>query len=276
MVFMKIRDIKYVMVTHWKNHWDRIRGNRTRYAKSMVKFNLVEYPPMENAPTLFIKLRESDRRPEGAWIGYVYGFEDKGKNVLFSVKIKGRLPLEEIPEEYRSNKEGWYLVLERPSLEQCIQPPFFSYLRSTRVWSEFEKYVFWLLKLLGIHDVHRFEKQRGKPDGFFVFESLAVIYDCTLEKEFIKSKKQQILNYATQLKSGEIEIETLRRKLRFDVSSRQKQVWIITRGNTRELERIDNVIVKEVSIDKLIELYVKRIKENLGETELLHRLINIA
>ncbi len=45
-------------------------------------------------------------------------------------------------------------------------------------------------------------KQKGRPDGFFVFgKHLAVIYDCTLEKDFKKEKSQQILNYVNQLKN---------------------------------------------------------------------------
>jgi len=45
-------------------------------------------------------------------------------------------------------------------------------------------------------------KQKGRPDGFFVFgKHLAVIYDCTLEKDFEKEKNQQIDNYVNQLKN---------------------------------------------------------------------------
>jgi len=45
----------------------------------------------------------------------------------------------------------------------------------------FEEYTYYLLRLVGINKIYRYENQRGSTDGFFVFKNLIVIYDTTLE-----------------------------------------------------------------------------------------------
>ena len=52
----------------------------------------------------------------------------------------------------------------------------------------------------------------------------------------------------------------------FNISNCNKNVWIITRiKNTRLIKEIDEIDVKEVSIEEIIELYRKRIKEDIDE-----------
>jgi len=148
---------------------------------------------------------------------------------------------------------------------------FFYSLLSTNNWEEFENLTFWLLKLIGIHKLHIFKEQRGKPDGFFIFGNLAVIYDCTLEEKFEETKNQQIGNYCAQLKSGKLEHE----KTQYDISQSQKQVWIISKGNPRIIKHVDDITVKEVPIHALIKIYKKRIEENMDEKELEKVLANV-
>jgi len=142
---------------------------------------------------------------------------------------------------------------------------------TTSDWKEFENYTFWLLKLIGIHKLHRFEKQRGRADGFFIFGNLAVIYDCTLEMKFDEAKKQQLENYCLQLKGGRLEHD----KTVYDISHHRKQVWIITRGVPRIIKQIDDIPIKEVPVQELIKIYKTRIKEDIDEKELEKALISI-
>jgi hypothetical protein len=235
----------------------------------MLRFELTAEKLVEKTPTLFIKLNEKTKKPEKAWTGYVYGFKEEGDRIRFKVNIEKTIPLADIPMRHLSLKEGWYLV-DKVIVEEVIPhefslyPPFFYALLTTRDWEEFESHTYWLLKLIGIHKLHRFERQRGKADGFFIFGNLAVIYDCTLEGEFGETKKQQIQNYYAQLKSGKLEHEITS----YNISSSQKQVWIISRGSPRLIKQIDDVTVKEVSVQELIKIYKTRIKEDISEEEL--------
>jgi len=219
-------------------------------------------------------LNKETKKPEKAWIGYVYGFKDEDNKVHFKVHIEKSISLKDIPQHYLSLKEGWYLEEKVEPIippEFALYPPFFYSMLTTSDWKGFENFTFWLLKLIGIHKLHRFEKQRGRADGFFIFGNLAVIYDCTLEGEFDTTKRQQIENYCLQLKSGRLEHE----KTFYDVSHCQKQVWIITRGALRIIKQIDDISIKEVPVQELIKIYKTRIKEDIGEKELEKALISI-
>jgi len=286
-------EIKYVMVTFWRNHWDKLKNDETYYTKKMIKFKVNKDSLVERAPTLFIKREERDGEagpPQRAWVGSVYDFRKKPskiifKKIIFKVKIEREIPLSQVPDEYLSLEPGWYLKdwylredqylkeeVIRPE-EGDLYPPFFDSLHKTEDPKEFEEHVFKLLKLLGIHNLHKFEDQKGRPDGFFIFRNLAVIYDCTLDEKFEESKAQQIENYYAQLESGRLEYGE---KYYYPISNRRKQVWIITRGRPRLVQRIDDVEVKEVPVQALIEIYVKRLIENLNETELEKELIDIS
>ena len=72
---------------------------------------------------------------------------------------------------------------ENPDSE--LSPAFFNKLLSTHDWKEFERYTYYLLKLLGVQTAYKFldEPQAGKAYGFFKFGILAVIYDCTLDDQ---------------------------------------------------------------------------------------------
>lgn len=255
--------LRYVMITHLDDHWDKI--DESYYPENMIH---VEKEKIRNfTPTIFIKINKQTKKLEKAWEGYIYDIRDKkdekGRiNFKFRIKINNEIL---IPKKYRKYKEGWYAeeIEDRLWFEAIYYPPFFYILNTTSDYNEFEKYVFMLLKLLGIHQIFRYEKQRGHPDGFFRFGNLAVIYDATLENAFEKSKKIQIENYCNLLKRGTLTYKTIT----LDVSSCEKQVWIITRGNSRILKKRDGVIVKEVSTSEIIRIYLKRLEENISKRE---------
>jgi len=272
--------IRYIMVTHWDNHWDKLPNNETYYTLGMLKGLSVD-KVMENSklgkiPTVFVKIKKDNREFERAWVGYTYDFRVSKNKIYFKVQISHEISL---PQKYRKLYEGWYVeYVEKdiglePSFEKAMfYPPIFYLLIKTSNWYEFEDLVYYLLKLLGIHDIIKYERQRGHPDGFFKFRNLAVVYDATLENDFEKSKDQQIDNYCNLLKRGEIR----HGKTIFNISGCKKEVWIITKGVSREIRKIDDVIVKEVSVYDLIELYVERLKkQDFTEDELEKRLMTL-
>ncbi|MBW4487220.1 MAG: hypothetical protein KME12_05465 [Trichocoleus desertorum ATA4-8-CV12] len=142
---------------------------------------------------------------------------------------------------------------------------------------EFEDAVFSLLRLLGIHSVYQYsrESQAGKADGFFILENLAVMYDCTLRDSFEEYKKDQIENYINKLSNkAQLTIETRRAdggrgSKTLQIQGKSRQVWIITKGNTRELLDFDGIKVKEVAIKDLITIATERCSELSYDAEYL-------
>lgn len=140
--------------------------------------------------------------------------------------------------------------------------------------AEFEDQVFQMLRLLGIENLYAYPKgnQGGKGDGFFAIKNLAVIYDCTLSRNFIDNKDfnktGQIESYISLLRDQYISLPNLGEKYRdYDISTiKNRQVWIITRtkidlkhyARTREYEKI-NIDTKNVTIQQIIEILYHRI-----------------
>jgi hypothetical protein len=56
----------------------------------------------------------------------------------------------------------------------------------------------------------------------------------------------------------------------------QKQVWLITRGESRTIQRVNDIAVKEVHISDLIDIYEYRLRNMIGESELENELRNVA
>jgi len=277
-----------MMVTHWRGYWDKVES--PYYTRGMIKFNknyLKEIlSSKERFQTIFVKLDKSSKeggKPEKAWIGYTLNFRKemgrKKELIYFDIEnleectwlIIPRLLSQSQYERYRI--EGWYICSD-DEFEKIIGymdflPPFIQKLQKTCKWEEFEYYVFLLLKLIGIHEIIRYppKEQSGRPDGFFKFKSLVVIYDCTLKRD-IKSKKDQIENYCRKLLSNNI-ING------YDIKNCKKQVWIITKGKSRRIEdfEIEDVKVKEISIDDLINIYERRLLDDSMNTEKLEELL---
>ncbi len=261
-------NMPYVMVTNFRDHWDLVDNRETYYWKSMKHF---EAEPRAGTPTTFILVEKGTVLPQKAWTGFVDGFRYAVKNqkdsIVFKVHINQAIP---IPDRHRTLSSGWYLVAEESAAptESPLEPAFFKTLRETSDWDVFEGDCHKLLKLLGIHEIHEFKKQRGKPDGFFKIGSLAVIYDATLESDFTVTKKDQMKNYSGQLSIGTLEYEDGT----VNVRDCQKSVWIITRGSSKRITKMDNVTVKEVGVSQLMEIYRNRIERNLGEDQLVDEL----
>jgi hypothetical protein len=101
-----------------------------------------------------------------------------------------------------------------------------------------------------------------------------VIYDCTLNgNSYEERKKEQIANYCNQIESGFIEFPN---NIIEKFSHHNKQVWLITKGQSRLIKRVNEVLVKEVCIKDLISLYLYRLENMIGEGELENKLRNIA
>jgi len=82
-----------------------------------------------------------------------------------------------------------------------------------------------------------------------------VLYDCTLDPEFEASKAIQIENFCDQLKKGKIQYGGKE----INIRDLRKSVWIVTKRPSRErtVRQIDDILVKEVPITKIIQLYRK-------------------
>lgn len=262
--------MQYVMVTHFRDHWDKLPNNGTRYTKTMFRAGMDENRLSENTKTVFIKIDERTKKVEKAWRGSVYAFRIDPEKVYFKVTLDPKKPIP-CPKKYIDYSEGWYFEEEtgeggddQQALVRNLSPPFLQILQNTNDWKEFENYSNWLLKLVGIHELHAYQEQKGNPDGFFKFGSLAVIYDCTLEDDFQIRKKDQIENFCNRLKTGRVEINGKE----FTVHACNKQVWIITRREARVIKNVDDITVREVPIATIIGFYEKRFEENLNEKEL--------
>lgn len=267
------------MVTNWVVHWDN-PNNDPYYSLSTLKGRMSKNKLIENTPTLFINRNKFTKEIEGAWEGTVSDFtfdkDKRGKDIIrFKYKLEKSLVC---PPEYATYAEGWHLDEGNSSktvgvdVQVEVMPPFFKTVIETDDWNEFEGLCYKLLKLLGIHEIYTFEKQRGKPDGFFKIGSLAVVYDATLETGFETSKKEQIRNYCNQLESGFLEYQDGTVNVR-DCS---KAVWIITQGKSRRITKVDNVSVKEITVLDLIRVYLERIERNLDEEQLVNSLETLA
>ncbi|MBD1927122.1 hypothetical protein H6F74_12830 [Trichocoleus sp. FACHB-90] len=161
-----------------------------------------------------------------------------------------------------SNSPSFKLLLEKFS-------DAFALVEQIKGSDEFEDAVFALLRLLGIHAVYQYprEAQAGRADGFFILNNLAVMYDCTLRDSFEEYKKDQIENYVNKLSNkSQLTIETRRSdggrgSKELQIQGKSRQVWIITRGFTREMRDYDGIKVKEVAIKDLVEIAMKRCKQ---------------
>lgn len=269
-------DVTYIMVTHFSGYWDKIPSHKDpSYPPAMFREGLTQEKLINNTPTVFVKVTgKNSGQVERAWHGYVRNIrrERSDGKYYFSVEITSE---EKDTGRYQGLKNGWYL--NKPSSprkgdqQEILRPPFFAVLRTTKKWEEFQQWVPYLLKLLGINVIYSFpsDQQSGRSDGFFRLGKLAVIYDCTLESDFAERKKVQIDNYCSQLEGGSIVIDA---KTTEDIRLYDKQVWIITRGHDCVIHRKSEVVVREVSIHKLIEIYEYRLRHINTERDLESKL----
>jgi hypothetical protein len=281
-----MENILYVMVTNWDLHWDKLgqkKNNSTLFTLPIIKDNLGTGPWPGEATTLFIK-RTTDNSFERSWIGKSKNFRIDSTGSKTGVRFEIS-DLKEIvcPDEFKSYNNGWHLnrhsvaiipIIQQKSLiNEGLKPGFFKDMENCS-WEKFELHCFHLLRLLGINDIHKFPQanNKGKADGFFKIYSLTVIYDATLEDNYLPQKEQQIENYINQLKKDKIPFL----QYNYTIKDTQKQVWLITRGSTVKNLRVEDLIkVKEIPYTKLIEIYLKRLQEEIVTDDLCDMLKNI-
>jgi len=249
-------------VTHWDNHWDKCPGGKTYYPATMLKTGVASNL-QDDTDTIFIKISKSNKTVEQAWKGKISEIrkDKKSPEIFFKVHIEREISC---PAKYLNYKEGWYIDNDGPGMgtiqQNTFEPYFFSQIDSNSP-QEFEDNMFYVLKLIGIHNIHQYNRrdQAGRPDGFFKFENIAVIYDVTLNSNFMQKKKAQIQNYCRQLKDDN-EFEFGSKK--YTITNCNKYVWIITRsGTSRTIATIDGINVKEVSFTTLKNIYLERLQK---------------
>lgn len=141
--------------------------------------------------------------------------------------------------------------------------------------NDFEDAVFILLRCLGIHNLYQYDRknQSGQADGFFIIGNLAVMYDCSLRDNFEEHKDAQIRNYVNSLNNDSQLTITIKRadggtsKKTQHISGKMRQVWIITRRNTRELGDYSGIKVKEVSVQDIVKVIATRLNLGIFEEE---------
>lgn len=278
--------MSYIMITNWSNHWDKIPHNSTTYYNlTMLRGGLSKDKVLslsERISTLFIKRFKDKPGVEKAWVGYSSGFQYTDTPtpcIRFTVEIDKEVPC---PQTHLTTPTGWYPDGEDTATrlrgsevtttnQQKYLPPFIEEISRTSDWQTFEDGVYDLLCLLGIHKCWRFDSknQAGKADGVFVFENLAVIYDCTLNPNFESSKEVQVENYIHQLQRDRIKLGTTE----VPIGGKRKYVWIISRGSaSRELKKIEDIVIKEIPVASLIKIYLKRFRSTWDERELARKL----
>ena len=249
--------MKYVMITNWEELWDKKEPKTTYYPKNMFRSGMSEKLLKPNTKTIFIKINRETKKPERAWEGIVTDFSIEEEKIEFKYRLEKELT--SIPKEWEGKIEGWYVEV----IPESFSPPFFHELQETQEPNLFEDYVYFLLKLIGINDIYKYEKQAGHADGFFKIRNLAVLYDCTLKEDYPKEKEQQVNNFCNQLEEGKIKISE---KFTIPIRDCTKEVWIITKGESKIITRIGEITVKEVSINSLFQIYWWRLTEISPET----------
>jgi hypothetical protein len=139
-------------------------------------------------------------------------------------------------------------------------PAFFNALLHTNDPVLFEKYCFYLLRLLGVHDIHRPANHAGADaHGFFKFRTLSVVYTTTLVPGVMQENKMITDHYLNLLKKEKINFSTTS----YTLQDTQKQVWVLCRGGSEQLllRTEDDIKLKLVPVQHLITIYQQRLSE---------------
>lgn len=261
------------MVTNWNYHWDKLTKSPYFTLPLIHKEDFKAGPWPDRAKTLFIKLDDNDKF-ERSWLGFAGNFRsvDKGNSKTISFEVFDLIEMD-CAEELKNLKSGWYEYPDNETVNLELEPPFFQKMEDCS-WIDFEAYCFLLLRLLGVHNLHRHpqDDNRGRADGFFTFGTLSVVYDATTNPEFEKKKGTQIDNYVAQIKQDKIQISVKE----YDIAKTQKQVWIINRSKVvRVIKTSDDITVKCIPYSKLIEIYHYRLGYEVNLNKLCTMLSNL-
>lgn len=175
------------------------------------------------------------------------------RELLFAEKepVVAEEPVEETPAIISTERTG-----------NITEPAFFGMMQ-TKNPAEFEQYCFYLLRTLGIHDLHRPQNLAGTDaHGFFKFNSLSVVYITTLVPAVVQDNPLVIDHYLNLLKKEKMRFTTTS----YTIKETQKQVWLLsnTGSETQHLRTDDGIKLKLVPVSVLAELYNRR----MNETEL--------
>lgn len=266
------RSFVYILSSNFAGYWEYVE--RSRYNREMISAE----PLQPNTPAIFIRYREDSSTPQG-WLGEIRNLSESAGIVYFTITLHGEATEDEVRracQAVRGRQTGWHVyqsvVTPQAStqIHDWLQIPFLKALLDEQISPEsFEKLCYWLLRLLGIHNLHTVERQAGHWDGFFVFGNLVVIYDATLQRDFEQAKAQQMENYVRKLRSGFVEWRDANGVLNtFSVGDKEKQVWILTRGRSRLIGHHDDVLVKEVYVEDLVKLFYDRVLEGMSQRDL--------
>jgi cold shock CspA family protein len=210
---------------------------------------------------------------KGDAVSFEVGIKDDGKTFAANIqKIKASVVI-------NAN------VIRSPSeqVKKLVVISLERELANIKTGLEFEKFAFLVLRLLGIHTLYQYDpkQQAGRADGFFICDRLAVMYDCTLKQEFEEIKQDQIENYVNKMRQSSITIDVktgdkTSLKQTHDIQSKTRQVWIITKNTTHDLQETEGVTVREVSVDDLVDLLeIKLNANNFKESDLVKYLLDM-
>lgn len=270
----------YVMVTSWKNHWIDIKT--TYYKKEYIKFD--ENEITENMPTVFIKVN-GNKKIEHIYEGKISKIEKSESKIIFEVYLEKEKKINDYNGYNLPTIPGWYKInlneVKRGNDNDLLSPEFsefFKQIEDTQDWGKFEELVYYLLKLIGITTIYRnpSQRQQGLPDGYFKIGNLIVIYDCTLSEDFENKKATQIDNYIHQIRQSSIKITSRGdTEIELNTTNCKKQVWIITKKQSKKIKSYEDVLVKAISVNSLKNFFVKRLKELESEDDCISEIEKI-
>jgi len=264
-----MKDFQFVMITKWKNHWDKLYSGRTHFTNPLIYLNQNTESIEGDVETLFIKQGDNNTF-EKSWIGKTCNFKKEEYKISFEVK---NLESYDKPCHFNVEKLGWYQVEGGyfSKSKNIYEPDFFKAMEKTTSAKEFEEYCFYLLKLIGIHNIHKIIDQAGRSDGFIVHGQLFAFYDATLNSDFVTYKEDQLDNFAGQLTKESIQFDGDR----YTIRGNNRQVWVITRGaRVREIRRVDGIKILEIPFYYFVRLYNQRLLLNLDGDDFFNRLAN--
>ncbi len=97
--------MKYIMVTTWLNHWDKI-GGKSSFSYSMLRGGVMDPSRIvDRTPTVFIKIDKETRLPRKCWEGELVSARWTSDKVLFEFKLQAEIPC---PQKYVGFPEGWF------------------------------------------------------------------------------------------------------------------------------------------------------------------------
>lgn len=243
--------------------------------------------------TSTIKSITKSSNNDGSYYGFIYA-TDNGKDFYFTKQDTNNLELENISkginvefDAVEENKKRMAINIKLKEVKTVKLIKYSDYqknllsqielISNINAPDDFEDAIHLLIKLLGINKAFQFDRknQAGKADGFFILENLAVMYDCTLNTNFNDFKNEQIENYVNKLSQksqitfdirkpdGGVASKTLQ------ISGKKRQVWIITKGTTKEINDYEGIKVKEISVNDLCKIFTQRVKDGTYDIEKL-------